>query len=156
MIFEAEWEAGIPVEWLHAWLEVCGFLEQAKWHPTTFLCRDTNPFFVLILSVGPHSLSNIGLRSQLSLFYILRHFSLSVVCDEAPILASIAVGGESGGVVVPAHEVVKELLYRCLLSIHPSIHLPILLPTHPSIHPSMRLSNQPTTHLPHPTIHWFT
>ena len=146
MIFEAEWEAGIPVEWLHAWLEVCGFLEQAKWHPTTFLCRDTNPFFVLILSVGPHSLSNIGLRLQLSLFYILRHFSLSVVCEEAPILASIAVGGESGGVVVPAHEVVKELLYRCLLSIHPSIHLPILPPTHPSIHPSIHASIQSTNH----------
>ena len=101
MIFEAEWEAGIPVEWSHAWLKVCGFLEQAKWRLTTFLCRDTNPFFVLILSVGLHSLSNIGLRSQLSLFYVLRHFSLSVVCEEAPILASIAVGSESGGVVVP-------------------------------------------------------
>ena len=152
MIFEAEWEAGIPLEWSHAWLEVCRFLEQAKWHPTTFFCRDTNPFFVLILSVGPHSLSNIGLRSQLSLFYILRHFSLSVVCEEAPILASIAVGGESGGVVVPAHEVVKELLYRCLLSIHPSIHLPILPPTHPSIHPSIHPCIYPISQPPtHPT-----
>ena len=60
--------------------------EQAKWHPTAFLCRDTNPFFVLI-----SSLSNIGLNS--SLFYILRHFPLFVVYEEAPMLAWIAVGG---------------------------------------------------------------
>lgn len=149
MIFEAEREAGIPVEWSHAWLKVCGFLEQAKWRPTTFLCRDTNPFFVLISSVGLHSLSNIGLRLLSSLFYILRHFPLSVVCEEAPMLASIAVGGESGGVVVPAHEVVKELLYRCLLSIHPSIHLPI----HPSIHASIQSTNLPLTPPHHPLVY---
>ena len=86
MVFEAEREAGVPVEWSQAWLRVCGFLEQAKWRPTTFLCRDTNPFFVLISSVGLHSLSNIGLRLQPSLFCVLRHFPLSVVYEEAPML----------------------------------------------------------------------
>lgn len=53
---------------------------QAKRHPAAFLCRDINPFFVLISSGGLHPLFNIGLGVAVA--FVLR----SEACGEGPVL----------------------------------------------------------------------
>ena len=87
--------------------------------------------------------------------FVLHSETLSPFCSmwRSTHAVSIAMGGKSWGVVVPAHEVLKELLYRCLLSIHPSIHLPIHPPTHPSIHPCIQPTTHPLTPLHHPLVY---
>lgn len=140
MIFEAEREAGVPVEWSQAWLRVCGFLEQAKWRPAGPL-RGHKP--LLCPDIISRPTLTLQYWAQIAVTFVLHSETLppSVACEEAPMLVSIAVGVKRGGLWYRPWR--QQRTFVQVSSVRPSIHSSTH--HHPPIHPFIHASSQPPT-----------